>query len=475
MYSPQRLHPAAILEFLIKNVYKLGQGLLPLIIVAIGQPGLRRWLLLLFPILLIFFVVYMVLYWLRYVYYVQDNELRLEYGVLVKKKRYISFDRIQTVQVSAGVIQRLFGLVKLQVETAGGDKKAELILPAVSRQRADELRQVLQQGRYGQTEAVDSQALPEYRLSLSALLLLSSTSNSLGVVLAGLLALASQLDEIAPQLNIWEILARYASNLIAGQLATVILVTAGLILLAWLLSLLGNIVKFGGFKLIREGDNFGITRGLLEQKQITIPINKIQAIKVVEGILRQPFGMVSIQVVSISNAGEKGEGNVLFPIMPRSKVESFLQEVIPEFAVPLSVESLPARARGRYILINFVPAALTALIAGFYPPWGYAALLLLPLAAGLGIVQHRDAGLRLQRDKLVIRTRWLGRSSTIVPRRRVQSLSLSQTYFQIRKQLSTVRVAIASGTISASVKLVGIDRKEGEAISQWYSPFSVIK
>lgn len=95
-----------------------------------------------------------------------------------------------------------------------------------------------------------------------------------------------------------------------------------LILLAWLLSLFGTIIRFSGFHLRREGDSIKISRGLFEKQQLSIPLKRIQAVKVVEGLLRQPLGVVSVQVVSISNIGAKGEGKVLFPLLPRAELYS---------------------------------------------------------------------------------------------------------------------------------------------------------
>ncbi len=469
MYEPQRLHPAAILEFLIGNLYKLVQAMLPLMLLALGNSVIRRWLIVILPVMLVCFIIYGTLYWLRYVYYVQDNELRLEFGVIVRKKRYISFERIQTVQVSAGVIQRLFGLVKLQVETAGSGSKAELSLPAVSRAKAEALQMILQNTTGFKPAVADEADLQKFQLTTSALLLLGSTSNSLGVVLAGMLAVVSQLDKVIPGQNIWERFEKYASHVLSETVGTIILILAAVFLLAWLLSLLGNIILFGGFTLIRDGDNLKISRGLLEKKQLTIPIRRIQAIRLVEGILRQPLGMVSIKVVTISNTGEKGEGNVIMPIIALNQAEDFLRQIVPEFWVSLDTNPLPLRSRMRYILINLIPALVMVILASYFLPYGYLSLFLLPLAFGLGYLQYRDAGLKLQDGKLIIRSRTLGRVSTIIPRPKIQSLSITHTYFQARKKLTTLKISIASGTVATWVNLVGMDEKRSLMISQWFS------
>jgi putative membrane protein len=107
----------------------------------------------------------------------------------------------------------------------------------------------------------------------------------------------------------------------------------------------------------------------------------------------------------------------------------------------------------------------------FFLPYGWFALLLWPLAIWLGFIQYRDAGFNIQNNKLLISSRTLGKVTTIVPKQRIQSLAVSNTYFQIKRKLTTLHVAIASGSITASKKLVGMDKEQSAMISRWYSDF----
>jgi putative membrane protein len=54
--------------------------------------------------------------WLRFSYRVEDGELRIESGVFIRKKRYIPFERIQSLDFSEGIFQQFFGLVKVRVK-----------------------------------------------------------------------------------------------------------------------------------------------------------------------------------------------------------------------------------------------------------------------------------------------------------------------------------------------------------------------
>jgi putative membrane protein len=464
MYKPQRLHPLGILFFILRTVYSMGQALLPLLIVAIAQPAIRKWIFVAIPLLLVFFIVYGVLYWLRYVFYVNGQELRVEYGVIVRKKRYIPFERVQSVQITAGVLQRLFGLVKVQVETAGGGSKAEFELAALPRKTALELQDILQAGGKPLAEAPTEMDSVEYILSTRSLLLLASTSNGIGVALSALLVILSQLDDFLPQLNVWVKIGTYAEHLAAAKVSLIILAVFILILLAWLLSLLGTIIRFSGFKLRREGDSIKINRGLFEKQQLSIPLKRIQAIKIVEGLLRQPLGMMSVQVVSISNTGVKGEGSVLFPLLPKAELPEFLEKVAPEFSVPLVFEGLPRRAKRRYLLVNIIPALVIAILCSMFLPLGYIAFILPLLGAWLGSQQYHDAGYQVEDNTLILRSRKLGRVTTIIPRRRIQSLHVSRNPFQLRSGLSNLKVAIASSNIAATAHLKGMEEEKSNDI-----------
>ena len=470
MYEPQRLHPASILDYLVHHVYSLLQALLPLILLAFTVAGSRRWLLLAIPVMLVLFIIYGIVYWFRYIYYINGQELRLEYGVFIKKQRYIPFERVQSVQISAGILQRLFGLVKIEVETAGGGNKAEFVLNALPRQKAETLREILQAGGkiVDQVNAEEKATLFEYRLPTRSLLLLASTSNGIGVVLSALLVVISQLDDFFSKLNIWARIGKYAEGLFAGQITMIILAVFALLLLAWLLSLLGTIIRFAGFHMVRDGDNIKISRGLLEKQQLTLPIKRIQAIKLVEGILRQPFGMVSIQVVSISNINAKGEGNVLFPLLPRTQVTRFLEAVVPEFAMTIETQGLPLRSRNRFLLVNAIPALLLAILGTVVLPWGYLAFLLVPLAVWLGNTQYKGAGWQLEGNKLLLKSRIIGKVSTIVSQRRIQSMDISCNFLQKRRQLSTLCAAVASGGTGTLIKLKGMDEADSQSIVDWY-------
>ena len=108
--------------------------------------GTGKWYLdyltfIIFGVLLIVFFVTGIIKWKRFVYWFEDDELRIEYGLFVKKKRYIPFDRIQSLDYTEGILHRPLKLVKVKVETAGNTAslKSEAELTAITKEAAAQI------------------------------------------------------------------------------------------------------------------------------------------------------------------------------------------------------------------------------------------------------------------------------------------------------------------------------------------------
>lgn len=75
----------------------------------------------------------------RFRFEVTGGLLRVQHGIIIRKEKIIPIDRMQHLDVDHGPIERIFGLARLSVFTAGG-RAATFQLPGLSRARADSLR-----------------------------------------------------------------------------------------------------------------------------------------------------------------------------------------------------------------------------------------------------------------------------------------------------------------------------------------------
>ncbi|PTM17769.1 MAG: hypothetical protein DA446_09410, partial [Bacteroidetes bacterium] len=80
--------------------------------------------------------------WWRFRYRVTGDQLQIVSGLFVRKNLYLTKDRIQVIDISAGIVQRIFGLVRVDIQTAGSSSRAAAI-EAVTLREAEEMKQQL--------------------------------------------------------------------------------------------------------------------------------------------------------------------------------------------------------------------------------------------------------------------------------------------------------------------------------------------
>ncbi len=469
MSKAKRLHPAAVIEILIKNISRLIKIIIGPFVVIASSPLSKKWLLVTGLIGLLLYVIVSVLSWLRFHYTVHNDELRIEQGIFSRHKTYIPLERIQSVQISAGIVQRIFALVKLEVQTAGGSSQAEATLSAISKKEASRLQNILQLSVITpDSSAVEAYQYQEKNLGIKNLIIAATTSNGIGVVLLGGLALLSQVNQYIPDEDIYTRIGNYLVSF-AGQPGLIYLLAVFLLFLfAWLLSIIGTVISIGGFSITRLKDRLLVERGLAEKRQISIPLSRIQAVKISAGILRKPFGLVTIYVISAGH-GDKGSNETLvYPLLPSEKLLNFLDTFLPEYSLEKSYLSLPLAAQNRYRLILAIPTLLLVLPVVILLKYGFLALLFPAIAYFWGLKQFRDTGWKITDKQLSLRYRILGLNTFLFKRHKIQAIILEQNPLQKRKNLKTLSIMIASKIRGTKICIKGIDEKDGDKILAWF-------
>ena len=404
--------------------------------------------------------------WRATTYAVTGNSFRLRQGVFQKNERTIPLDHVQSVDTVQGIIQRAFGVVEVRIETAGGGaSEPDASLAALDRDAAQTLRREIEGSERERSEETTGPTILR-RLSTRDLLLAGATSGQIGVAFS-VLAIGFQfLDNFFPEDFVRRLVETLAPNWL---MVVLILVPTGL-LLAWLLAIAGTILAYSGFTLSRQGDFLYIKRGLLERREATIPLSRIQAVRVSEGLLRQPFGLSSLRVESAGYGEDSGVSTTLFPLLPRDEVEELLAGAAPEFAGAPRHRTAAApfppalRIQGHvlYLIIAFAAALLSFLV--FQSALGLLGLFLIPPAAAYGWLCYRDAGWAFEEDRLVVRHRSLGRKTAIAPRDHLQSRGMVSSPFQRRVRLATFLAEVASGSGGSVLRVKDLDGGAARAL-----------
>ena len=491
MSEKYKLHPVSAI---INSFKTLKEMFLPFLIIVVANGFSAKesiWEYIPLLIMALFFVMFLVsgiIKWWTFVYWFEDNELRVKYGLFIKKKRYIPFDRIQSFNYKEGIFHRIFGLVQVMVETAGGnDGKPEVVLTAVTRERAKQIEQEtkrkkvlsvieeestvlddeehLEQVQQEQT-VTDSEVI--YKISMKDLFLLATTSNSVGVVLAGVVAVLSQVSEFIPYDRIFNELSVFMEF---GFLVIAMMVFIGLIL-TWILSVIITFINYYDFTIIKEEDRFVVTQGLLEKKRVTIPNNRVQAIKIVENPLRQWIKCATVVVESASGGyGEDSKKVTLFPLISKKEMNGPLQQLFPQFDFQQSSQFVkpPRKARPYFYRVKIVALIPIVIVCSYvFFPYGLFSLLLFVPAFLLGIWQYKTNGYMINELQLILRYRVISRVTFFVEKKRIQALNSSQNFFQKRKRVASIQATVMSGIAGETAYAHHLDESDAKRVLTWF-------
>ncbi|MGM0882048.1 MAG: PH domain-containing protein [Bacillota bacterium] len=501
MSERRKLHPVYILFGLLNTI----QGFIPFILIAlfkgIDWSELRWYWYAGVAAAAVGIMLFSFLEWKKFGFWLEEDRIIIRKGLLFRDEKTIYYGRIHSVNVEQPLIQRLLGVAQVKIETPGGNKKADGILPALSVKEANQIQLMLR----GQAKAsvqpenqlqtdlkvesaenplaqvkssafnpivtTESQLLaPPIRLNTAQLLQAAATSMNFGLVaafIAGLYSLADDfIDQLLPE-HFFETVVEDSVSLMPSYIIIAFIIVLGLGF-AWLLSILLYILKYSGFTVRRDSAQISVSYGLLEKKTHVFNPKKVQAVIIKEGLLRQTIGYAEIQLQVISS--DKKEQLMLHPFVKRSDVHKVLSTFVPQMKLPSNADltGAPKRALLYYVRIELMItiAACMALIVLLNAD-GLWSLLLIPIVVWWRRSCYKAAGLKLDDGQLTLRRRFISRSTYLIRRPQIVTMRVNRSTQQQRRKLITLSVHAMGSPFDYRVACM--DQADVKPIWQWYS------
>lgn len=295
---------------------------------------------------------------------------------------------------------------------------------------------------------------------------MAATSGGVGVVFSTSAAFISQFDEIIPFDKVFS----GFEHVLEASLIFITIGVLGAFILAYLIATIGIVLKYGHFTLKKNGEELVISRGLLERRQITIPIKKIQAIRISENLLRQPLGLASVYIEYAGGSAKDLENAriMLFPIIKKSHLQGLLEQFIPGYQYEVNMQGLPQRSFPRYLFRqSFIVVIIMAACIWLLRPWGFLSLVLVPLAYLWAYLKFREAGWNISGNQLQVRFRIISKQSYLFHKNRIQTISYSTNWFQLRKSLASIFITVKSGAGPTIGRVKDLEKQDASMITRW--------
>lgn len=511
----RRLHPSSLLFHAFAFAR---QFVFPLILLALQlRRGRGPWVWWAIAALVLLFGVGAVAKWLTTRFGLTADALHVRSGVLARQARVIPFGRIQTVNVRQSALQRLLRMSELRVETATMGSEAEVVLAVLPWRDAQALREQLVAERRralavredasgvamdaapvrpadasGERSApaapVDDAAPPAVIAALDTerLMVAGATSNNVLALLALLVSgfdrvRSSFFDDLELADGVIGVLASVQGTLggSTALLLFVLLVLVPLLVGAWLVSVGGSVLRWHGFTLEQVGRDLRRRYGLLSRVETSVPLRRAQALRYHESMLRRPFGLGELYLVSAGAAGAAGGGGasdggsqVLLPILRRPELGPLVPVVFPTatladvLAVP--VRQAPWRRPRPLSLLRLaanqtlVVLVLLTALAWWRPASLATAAWLLPFVWGLALLQQRARGIAVASGHVLVRSGGLGRTTMILPEDKLQLIEVRQGPLQ--RWLGTATLRLTTAGLGGDAEMVDLALDEARAL-----------
>jgi putative membrane protein len=443
--------------------------------------------------------------WATTRYRVTREHIEIQRGLVNRRVVTVPRDRVRSVDITAHVLHRVLGLVKVAVGTGESDRQRHesLVLDGMATGDAARLREELlhqrrptfaspvldgmsvpigaavggpatagpttagppgpavDAGAGGYTAPVSGPRYSETRLAkLSPAWILYGPFTLSGLVTVGVvLAFAWRtINEAHVNPERVGIVRSVTDELTAIPigLAVVEVIIAAMIVIA-VLSTLGYVLAFWNFSLTRnEAGTLHIGRGLLTTRATTIEERRLRGVELSEPLLLRAVGAARCIAITtglrVGRGAERG-GSLILPPAPRSEALRVGEDVLGQ-AAPLTTQLVghPRPALRRRLTRSLFGAAVLIGLAGLLS-WGVSepvwvigvAIVAVPLAILVGIDRYRSLGHAVVGHHVVFRLGSLVRRRSALSADGVIGFTLRQSFFQRRSGLVTLTATTAAG------------------------------
>jgi putative membrane protein len=374
-------------------------------------------------------------------YSVVGGVLVLRSGLVNRSVRVVPITRITALEASQSLTQRLCGVWALNVHSPGDRNGAALTLACLSGRRLDEVRVTLGSGQGDRTAAPAEDLQVIAVLSTVEMLVAAVTSYPVCLIFLAALVIWFRFSYFLPVPA-----ADFMEEVVAPRGLVVVLIT--LVAVAIAAGVVFGTLRMYRFALVRDGDILRSSRGLFSRQSTTIPIHRVQAVRLVEGFSRMLLGYCSLQVELAGIGRTDVNQRLLFPLVRMDRAKELILRALPELPWPSqALLVLPARLHRRYLTLPLEYATGFTLLMLFLPGrWALLAVVPLPVGYVLGVARAREAGWQVDDRSVVLRwRRLLSRNTVVAHRGGSQFTEFSSSPWKAKKRVAGFTMRFSSG------------------------------
>jgi len=464
--QPQRQSLPGILVLFANSLQKTVRAIWPMLILWLVKfDSLNK--LLFFGSIAAVVVLIGVISYLQYLFFTfhideENNEFVIQKGVFNKTRITIQLHKIQQVNINQSLIQRLVGVYKLEIDTAGSDKK-EASISAISHELATILKERLinhtQQEAFESIENISEEVVATsfIKIGLPSLIKIGFTSNyikSFALIFLFFTTIVENLQQLNAEVIDEDQVTNYLDTLpVYTSILLVIVVFIGLILVV---NLVRTILKYFDFTVQKSKQAIILSYGLLSTKNTLLNPNKVQKIKITQNYFQKKLDVTIIAIHQASSDVEKVKEKDQIEVPGCAKYER--NAILKLLLGQLPQKGTQYLPNWRKLAVNtffflVIPLLITFLLnhkTQFVTEteWFIYAIIFTIFAAVMLWFSYKNYKLFVSEDFIIKQNGAWDIDTTIIEPYKIQAIETQQFFWQKATNIGSVTLSTAGGTVS---------------------------
>ena len=465
--QPQRQSLLGVLVMFANTLQKILRAMWPILLIWLVKMDASKtafiYLGILAFILIIAIISYLQYYFFTFYIDEENSDFVIQKGVLNKTRITIQLHKIQQVTINQSLIQRLVGVYKLEIDTAGSDKK-EATISAISYDLATILKErlihhsQLENSNFFNINQEENAPNSLIKIGLSSLIKIGFTSNyvkSFALLFLFFSTIMENLRQLSngSQINEDQV-ANYLDKLpMLTSIAITIFSIVGLVLIV---NLVRTIIKYFNFTIQKSWQAIILTYGLISTKSTLLNPNKVQQIKIIQNYLQKKFNVITIEINQASSNLEKvkEKDKLQIPGCSASERDAILSLLYGQLPIK---EKLYIPNWRKLALNTFFVLIVPVLIFLFlnckteFVTWTDFFIYFTFFSLFFGLLlwfSYKNYKLFVSKDFIIKQNGAWDIENTIVEPYKIQAITTQQFFWQKTTNIGSVTLSTAGGNIS---------------------------
>ena len=271
---------------------------------------------------------------------IQEQAVVIEVNTLKRKKNTIGIKNISNINLEQNLFEMLMGTCKVKMDTNSMSTADTTDVKIVLRkQQAQELKNLIldmiaenQPSNKNNADSGEVKQIQESGAGIEEMLIQGIFSLKLISIPLVILSIIGVIATISETLQ-----EGISTEGILGIISSVLVI--GLFGMSVLWDIIKGFIRYYDFRIFRLGDRLHISYGLLKKVSYTIPVDKINAVRLVQSPQARMTGRYMAELINVGLGDDTAEEQSFFLLYDKKqKVLDKIRDLLPEFADELDTE-----------------------------------------------------------------------------------------------------------------------------------------